>query len=67
MAYDSKNDSSGPRLYCETWNGAKTPGFRKFVGDFKAGADAVSFSSLNIVNVNSYGLKFFSHWRADPL
>ena len=33
MAYDTKNDSSGPRLYCDTWNGSKTPGFRKFVRD----------------------------------
>ena len=40
MAHDTKNDSSGPRLYCETWNGSKTPGFRKFVRDFKTGADA---------------------------
>ena len=40
MSYDSKNDSSGPRLYCEAWNGSRAPGFRKFVRDFKTGADA---------------------------
>ena len=37
---DRYDDGARKRLFCEPWNGSKTPGFRKFTRDFKTGADA---------------------------
>jgi hypothetical protein len=34
------DDGSKKYLFCDPWNGSKTPAFRKFVRDFRAGADA---------------------------
>ena len=37
---DRNDNRNTPRLFCDAWNGSRTPGFRKFVRDFQAGADA---------------------------
>lgn len=41
MSRPSDDHSNSNRLFCDAWNGSRTPGFAKFKRDFETGADAM--------------------------
>ena len=40
MSQRSDDQGGSNRLFCDAWNGSRSPGFLKFKRDFKTGADA---------------------------